>query len=154
MKYVHKPTEFKHYPAVSEKGESRLTIAVGPVIIEDGKVLLDKHGEDKYWKFPGGKYVDNSNFPDNARREAKEELGIEIRIMGEPFIYQFERNHEGVQEYVVLVHFHAKRIIIGKIKPGRDVREYEWFSLNKLPKDCAKNIRPAVRHFKKMLKAK
>ena len=154
MEYEHQTTEFKHYPAVSENGESQLTIAVGPVIIEDGKVLLDKHGKDKFWKFPGGKYVDLFSFPENAKREAREELGIEIKIFGEPFIYQFERNHEGVPEYVVLVHYYAKRVIIERIKPGRDIRKCDWFDIDKLPKDCAPNIEPAVKHFKKMLKDK
>ncbi len=153
MEY-HKPVEFKHYPATSERGEAKLTIAVGPVIIEQGKVLLDKHGEDKFWKFPGGKYIDTFSFIDNARREAKEELGIEIRILGEPFIYQFERNHDGIPEYVILVHYYAKRMVIEKIKPGRDVREYEWFEIENLPENCAPNIAPAVRHFKKVLKGK
>lgn len=33
---------------------SKIIIASGPVIVEDGKVLLNKHGEDNFWKFCGG----------------------------------------------------------------------------------------------------
>jgi len=35
--------------------DKKLIIASGPVIIENGKVLLNKHGDDKFWKFLGGK---------------------------------------------------------------------------------------------------
>lgn len=155
MEYEHHPVEFRHYPAINDKGEkAELTIATGPVIIERGRVLLDKHGEDRFWKFPGGRYIDSFDFPDNTRREAREELGLEIRVIGKPFVYQFKRNHEGIPEYVILVHYLAKRIIIERIRPERDVKKYNWFDVNDLPDNCAPNIAPAVRHFKKILKGK
>ncbi|MFW0837710.1 MAG: NUDIX hydrolase [Candidatus Komeilibacteria bacterium] len=33
----------------------KIIVASGPVIIENGEVLLNKHGDDKFWKFLGGK---------------------------------------------------------------------------------------------------
>ena len=60
-------------------------IAAGPVIIEDGKVLLDKEQKADHitrWLFPGGKAEpeDNNNLKQTCRREVKEELNIEIEI--------------------------------------------------------------------------
>ena len=62
---------------------TKIIIASGPVIVENGKVLLNKHGEDVFWKFCGGKVEDyNTNLADNARREVKEEMGItRIRVI-------------------------------------------------------------------------
>lgn len=42
--------EFRHYPAIDNEGnELEITIASGPVILKDTKVLLDKH-DDPFWK--------------------------------------------------------------------------------------------------------
>jgi ADP-ribose pyrophosphatase YjhB (NUDIX family) len=138
----------KHYEGIGKKGEKiKITIASGPVIIENNKVLLDKHGEDKFWKFPGGTQLDNSNFIDNAKREVKEELGIEIKLIDdEPCVMCFTRKHNDVKEYVVLNHYLAKRV--GEVKPGRDVREYVWMDVNSL-RNCAPNIKPVVNYFLK-----
>jgi len=143
------PVEFRHYPSIGERGKKiELTIATGPVIIEEGKVLLNMHG-DPYWKFPGGGYIEDLNFENSARREVLEELGIDITIKSKPFIMVIKRMHKGVLEYVLLVHYLAERL--GEIKPAKDIEKYKWFPMNKLPKNCAPNIRPVVKHFKKRL---
>jgi hypothetical protein len=44
------------------------------------------------------------------------------------------------------VHWLAKRI--GEIKPGADIREWQWLPLAGLEKeDLGSNILPALRHF-------
>ncbi|MFA6072180.1 MAG: NUDIX hydrolase, partial [Janthinobacterium sp.] len=141
--------EFKKYPGINSDGGSIvLTIASGPVIIlDDGKVLLDKHGDDQFWKFPGGKLRDDNSVRDNAKREVKEELGVEVDLIGDPFIICFDKEKNGMKEYVVLIHYLA-RIVGGEINPGRDVREWAWHDINNLPDDCAPNIKPAVEYFK------
>ena len=66
----------------------KIIIASGPVIVEDNKVLLNQHGDTTFWKFCGGK-VENyeTDLIENAGREAREEMGIEIKILDrEPFI--------------------------------------------------------------------
>ena len=140
--------EFRHYPSMGKDNQpTKLTVASGPVIIEKNKVLLDKHGEDEFWKFPGGAHKDDHSFRKNAQEEARQELGLEIELVKEdPFIVTFERVSNGVLEYVILVHYLAKRIN-EEIKPRRDVREYAWHPIYDLPKDCAPNIKPAIDYF-------
>lgn len=127
--------EFKNYSAIDGQGNAaEITIASGPVIIENGKVLLDKHGDDSFWKFPGGRQRDDESMQETARREVKEELGLDIEITSEPIVVQLVM--EGKQ--VLLIHYPAIRS--GEIQPGRDVREYDWFDINNLPDDCAPNV--------------
>ena len=65
----------------------KIIIASGPVIVENGKVLLNKHGDDNFWKFCGGKVEDyNTNLADNAKREVKEEMGIDIDVLDKNLI--------------------------------------------------------------------
>ena len=55
----------------------KIIIASGPVIVENDKVLLNKHGDTKFYKFCGGRVEDlSTSLIDNAKREVKEEMGI------------------------------------------------------------------------------
>lgn len=125
----------------------KIIIASGPVIVEDNKVLLNKHGDTPFWKFCGGRVEDyEKNLIENANREAREEMGINLEILdNEPFItFARKETYEGTVD-VILVHFFAKRI--GEIKPGGDIREWAWHDVNNLPLDLSPNIIPALKHF-------
>ncbi len=126
----------------------KIIIASGPVIIENDKVLLNQHGDTNFWKFCGGRVEDSeTNLIQTAKRKIKEEMGIEIEIINpEPFlIYTQKETHEEVLD-VILAHFLAKRI--GKISPGKDIRQWDWLPLKTIKqKDLAPNIIPALKHF-------
>jgi len=125
----------------------KIIIASGPVIVEDGKVLLNKHGDTPFWKFCGGRVEDfETNLIDNAKREVKEEMGIEIEILNqEPFITFTRKEKDGEMIDIILVHFLAKRI--GEVKPGEDINKWDWLDINNLPADLGPNILPALKHF-------
>ncbi|MFA6296664.1 MAG: NUDIX domain-containing protein [Patescibacteria group bacterium] len=125
----------------------KIIIASGPVIIENNKVLLNKHGDDNFWKFPGGKvenfdFKDWNNFlEDSANREVKEEMGIDVKIV-KPLKTMLIPKPNEKESYVVLVHFLAERI--GDVKPGKDIREWKWIDINNLPEDCAPNVKEII----------
>jgi ADP-ribose pyrophosphatase YjhB (NUDIX family) len=125
----------------------KIIIASGPVIVENNKALLNKHGDTKFWKFCGGKVEDKDiDLIDNAKREAKEEIGVDLKILDdEPFI-TFTRQEKDNEKFdIILVHFLAERI--GEIKPGDDIDEWRWLDINNLPDDLAPNIVPALKYF-------
>jgi len=126
---------------------AKIIIASGPVIVENDKVLLNKHGEDVFWKFCGGKVEDyNANLADNARREVKEEMGVDIEVLdAKPYIIHVAKGDTDI----ILVHFLSKRI--GEIVPGADIREWNWFDIGDLPEDVAPNIKPVLEYFKNSL---
>ncbi len=125
----------------------KIIIASGPVIVENDKVLLDIQGEDKFWKFCGGKTRESESLEETAIRRSQEELGIEIKISDiDPFIlYTKKETAEGNLD-IILVHFLAERI--GEINPGEDIREWKWIPLEELEKEnLAPNIIPTLKHF-------
>ena len=105
-------------------------IASGPVIIENNAVLLNKDPDDPFWKFPGGKWelYDLSDWEQGleevARREAKEEVGIDIEII-RPLKPMMLKNSETI---IVLIHWLSKRI--GEIVPGGDTTEWAWHDIS------------------------
>ncbi len=125
----------------------KIIIASGPVIVENNKVLFNQHGDDNFWKFCGGKVEDyENNLIAAARREAKEEMGIELEILNPvPFITWTHKDAADVLVDVILVHYLAKKI--GEIKPGVDIKEWQWFDLEQLPENLAPNILPVLKHF-------
>ncbi len=126
----------------------KIIIASGPVIVEDGKVLLTKHGDTPFWKFCGGKVEDkNESLLDAAKREAKEEMGIDLKILNEePFLMYTNKEKDGLSIDVILVHYLAERI--GEAQAGDDIDEWKWIEIKDLEnEELAPNIMPALRHF-------
>ena len=126
---------------------NKIMIASGPVIVEDNKVLLDQHGDTNFWKFCGGRTENlENNLIEVARKKVREELGIEIEILDEkPFLMYTLKETPEENFDVILVHYLAKRI--GEIKPGKDIRGWQWIDINNLPKNLAPNILPTLKHF-------
>ena len=114
-------------------------IAAGPVIIENNKVLLDKHGDDNFWKFPGGTMRNGETPEETAIRECKEELGISVELVRpvKPMLLWEE------DKTIILIHYEAKHI--GEISPGRHVREWKWHPVDALPDDIGPNIKPVLK---------
>lgn len=125
-----------------------IIVASGPVIVEDGKVLLNKHGDTSFWKFCGGRVEDfGTTLLENARREAKEEAGINLELLStDPFFFYTQKQTEEGTMDVLLVHFLAKRV--GEVQPGPDIRECRWIPLEQLAgEELGPNVLPALRHF-------
>lgn len=126
----------------------KILIASGPVIVENGKILLNQHGDTNFWKFCGGKVEDfETTLIENAEREAREEMGIDLKILSEtPFLLHTIKKTEQGKIDVILVHYLAERI--GEIKPGADIRQWKWIPLENLPNEnLAPNIIPTLKHF-------
>ncbi|MEI7451709.1 MAG: NUDIX domain-containing protein [Candidatus Falkowbacteria bacterium] len=126
----------------------KIIIASGPVIVENNKVLLNKHGDDDFWKFCGGRAEDYEiNLKETAEREVMEEMGLEIEILNEqPYFFYTEKEKDGEKISIVLAHFLAKRI--NEIVPGADIRGWDWLDLNNLDQEnLAPNILPTLKHF-------
>ena len=59
----------------------KILIASGPVIVEDGKVILARHenkfGKESFWKFCGGMVEDhNQNLIEAAKKELEKKLKL------------------------------------------------------------------------------
>jgi len=125
----------------------KIIIASGPVIVENEKVLLDISGDDKFWKFCGGKIQEQETLIETAVRRSKEELGIDIKIIDpKPFILHTTKKTEAGKIDVILIHFLAERI--GEVSPGTDIRQWKWIPLAELSQEnLAPNILPTLKNF-------
>jgi len=112
-------------------------IISGPVIIEAGKVLLNREQKTDgttRWLFPGGHVEVGENLEQACTREVKEEMGIDIKIIKK--LSTTETEHLDI--HYILHHYLAQRT--GEIIPGSDIVEWAWHDINNLPDNCAPNV--------------
>lgn len=113
-------------------------IAAGPVIIEEGKVLLNREKKENGitpWYFPGGTVESfDISLQDACKREVKEEMGIDIEILA-PLMPVL---HIEDGRLIILIHFLAQRQ--GEISPGENIVQWAWHDITNLPPDCAPNV--------------
>ena len=129
-------------PIISDEPEGsfpqRPVIAVGAVVIRDGRVLLVRRGQppsENLWAIPGGKVLLGETLQRAAEREIREETGLVIRAL-EP-VYTFdhlEKDERGrIRFHYVIVDLRAE-YQGGRIRSGDDAREARWVSPGELEK--------------------
>ena len=105
-------------------------VGVGGVVIRNGEVLLvrrafpPRQGE---WSLPGGRLELGESLVDAARREVREETGIEVEVG--PLVDVFDRVHldaEGrVRYHFVIVDFLCPPVG-GVLHAGDDAADARW----------------------------
>ena len=119
-------------------------IASGPVIVRDGKVLLNRqirgnNVPSPFFMFPGGKISSMDEDPREACiREAKEEMGIDIKIL-RPLETLIVKRPDAPGEYAILISYLAD--FEGEPNPPEDVTiDWIWAPIDDLPKNCTENV--------------
>lgn len=136
-------------------GIDYIGVAVGVFIVNDeGKVFLtkrSKHATNEWgtWEIPGGKVHFGETLQNAAKREVKEEYGVDIEIT-EQFPAQNHLIPEEKQHWVPTT-FLCK--IIGNKKPRimepDRCDEIGWFSFDKLPFPLSIITKIDIAHYKK-----
>lgn len=110
-------------------------VAVGPVIIFDGRLLVVHDGKDDFYKIPGGKPELNESLEDCVHRELKEETGYDCEIFGKLSTKFLKKKPQSGEEIdVELYHFKAK--VLGEIKNYESFynnnHHVHWLDINEI----------------------
>ncbi len=106
---------------------------VDALIIRDGKIILIKRGTEPFlgaWALPGGFVDSGETAQDACVREAKEETGLEVRVL--ELVGVFSEPLRDPERGTIAVAYLCEAVG-GEISGGDDAREAEWFSLRDLP---------------------
>ncbi|MBI4116809.1 NUDIX domain-containing protein [Candidatus Pacearchaeota archaeon] len=111
-------------------------IASGPVIIEDGKLLVNRDDKDDFYKLPGGTIEEGVETLEEAcHRETKEENNGQIEILNplSPMIL-WKNPQTKEQMCIVLIHYMAKLLNKKDIRPIPPIREVKWLGIADIKK--------------------
>lgn len=105
-------------------------LAVAVLIARDGEVLLGRRGpgtrEPGKWSFPAGFVERGEVVEEAARREAREEAGLEVSLG--PLLGLISSEGE-----TVVVAVYPARSWTGEPRAGDDLTEIAWFRVDSLP---------------------
>ncbi len=112
--------------------EPRPVVGVGVVVVEEEEILLIRRSRPPgkgLWTVPGGKVRYGETLRDTARREAREETGLEVEV-GE-VAWVGEIIDEG--HHIVITDFFAT-VVGGRLGAGDDAADAAWVPLGETRK--------------------
>jgi ADP-ribose pyrophosphatase YjhB (NUDIX family) len=117
---------------------SQPIVGVSAVIVQDGKLVLVKRGVEPgkgKWSIPGGAVELGEGVRDTAVREAKEECGLDIKLVGDTPMDAIDNiivdENERLRYHYIVLQFLA-RPIGGTLRSGSDAAEAKWVPLEKV----------------------
>ena len=125
--------------------QEKFIIASGPVIIEKGKLLVNKDDKDDFYKLPGGTVEQGDSLQEACIREAKEENNADVEIIKplNPMII-YKNPQTGEKMTIILIHFLAKLLNKDKIKPILPIKETRWLDIQEI-KQGMYNVAPNIK---------
>ena len=117
---------------------SQPIVGVGAVIVQDGKLVLVKRGIEPgkgKWSIPGGAVELGERVRDTAVREAKEECGLDIELVGDTPMDAIDNIIVGenahLRYHYIILQFLA-RPEGGTLRSGSDAAEVRWVPLEEV----------------------
>ena len=111
-------------------GEYKLNVHVW-FLNSKNELLIQKRGDNLKrhpgkWNFTGGAVDSDESSLEGAKRETKEELGIDIENL--EYMLSFKREHDFVDVWIAKVDIDVKDLTVSE----REVSEVKWVSLEQL----------------------
>lgn len=121
-------------------------VASGPVIVENGKLMVNKDNKDDFYKLPGGTIEQGiEDLEEACQREVKEENNAEIEIIRplHPMIlWKNPQTNESMT--ILLIHYLARLKNKNEIKPMPPIKEIKWLDIDEIKTDKY-NVAPNIK---------
>jgi ADP-ribose pyrophosphatase YjhB (NUDIX family) len=131
--------------------------AVAAVLIKNNKILLVRRGhppgQDK-WSIPGGALEPGEKLVEAAKRELREETGLDAEAIGVLWILNnivYDKKGRTLYHYLIADLLFDPETIRGELKPGGDAVDAKWFEVSQLISnpEVSKTTKRLVRRIEK-----
>ncbi len=129
-----------------------LVVATDVIVHHKGRILLVKRGFEPYkgmWCLPGGRHEEGERIEETAKREVKEETGLDVELKEILGVYSDPSRDP---------RFHALTVVFiaesdtDKAKAGSDAASLEWIEPERInPVELAFDHGKIVKHYIKWL---
>ena len=120
-------------------------IVSGPVIIENGKLLVAKDNKDDFYKLIGGRIEEGEQLEEACIRKAKEACNADIEIikpLSSNILYENPQTKEKM--IIVLINYLARLKNPKEIRPIFPEEDLKWVSIDEIKKGKG-NVSPNVK---------
>jgi ADP-ribose pyrophosphatase YjhB (NUDIX family) len=120
-------------------------IVSGPIIIDNGKLLVDKDEKDDFYKIPGGRLKENETLEENCIREAWEEVNAHVRIIKKLSTLILDRNPTTNEKMRIELHHYLCEVEnISEVEAVHPIKEVKWLEISKI-KRGKYNVAPNIK---------
>lgn len=120
---------------MSREYPQHVITAVGAILVFDGRILLVKRGSEPgkgLWSIPGGAMEVGESIFDAARRELREETGIDAKPLGVISVVNLivrDKEFKPKYHYAILGVLFDEESVSGSLKPGGDALDISFIPL-------------------------
>ncbi len=135
-------------------GQRPLILVAAGVLIFDhvGLVLLHRRTDDGQWAIPGGAMNLGESLEETARREVREETGLELGALTLVDIFSgakfFHTYPNGDQAYFVMAIYETRDLRGSPMAERDEVLELGFFPLDALPSELLPVARRVLDHYR------
>ncbi|HTX52147.1 MAG TPA: NUDIX hydrolase [Candidatus Baltobacteraceae bacterium] len=105
-------------------------LAVGTIVVRDGRILLARRGKEPsygLWSIPGGAVEVGEDLKTAARREVREECGIEVECTDViEIVERVTRDSAGRVRFHYVIIDYLAHWVSGELKSSDEVLEARW----------------------------
>jgi len=113
--------------------QEKTIIASGPVIIRDGKLLVNHDEKDDFYKLPGGTIKEGEDFEEaciNATRR-ENNVGVKvIRPLSPMILWENPQTKEKMK--IILIHYEGELENEEELKPMEPTKEVKWLDIEEI----------------------
>lgn len=136
-------------PVTTTAEELRPKVGIGVMVMRDNKILLGmrigSHGE-RTWAWPGGHMEYMESFEETARREVREEAGIEVDNVR--FLRLYNLKEYAPKHYVDIGMLAEWKSGAPRVMEPEKCERWEWFAMDNLPSPLFATITSFIEAYK------